>query len=88
MRDLIKGNEIERVDGGVYEMENLRCVGCGGNIFKDYGESYIGGVCFLGYRCVRCSRGVAIELKDRPVRRYENKYAKNAILTKGLHKTL
>lgn len=81
----MKRNEIERVSG-VYEVENLRCVKCGGSRFKDYGESYIGGVCFLGYRCVGCGRGVAIELKDRPKKRYESRSVKKAILTKRLHK--
>lgn len=42
----------------------LRCVSCGGSIFRSYGRSVIGGVEMVGYRCVFCNRGIALDTSN------------------------
>lgn len=52
---LVKELELEL--GGL----ELKCLGCGGIRFRSYGVSKIGGVEMLGYRCVLCNRGIALD---------------------------
>ena len=49
--------ELELEVGGL----ELKCLSCGGSRFRSYGRSIIGGVEMLGYRCVVCNRGIALD---------------------------
>jgi hypothetical protein len=40
---------------------NLKCSKCGRDSFLNYGESYIAGYKFYGFRCVSCKEGLAVE---------------------------